>query len=83
MKAHHCCETAGGLVAGAILVLMPKCPACLAAYALAVTGLGLSLPTATIMRMSLLILSVGAIVYPMARCLPRFAGTIQQENNKR
>jgi hypothetical protein len=62
---------------------MSKCPACLAAYVLAVTGLGLSLATATIMRMSLLILSVGTIVYLMARCLPRFAGAIQQENNKR
>ncbi len=38
----------------AILVLVPKCPACLAAHVTLWTGLGLSLSTATYLRWVLL-----------------------------
>jgi hypothetical protein len=55
----------------AILALMPKCPACLAAYVAAGTGLGLSLMAPTHLQVALLILSVAALLYLAVRRLCR------------
>ncbi|HEX7655003.1 MAG TPA: hypothetical protein VF607_15950 [Verrucomicrobiae bacterium] len=41
------------LVPSVILVLMPKCPVCLAAYIALFTGLGISLPVAATLRSGL------------------------------
>lgn len=56
-------ERTGGALAGAVLVLMPKCPACVAAYAAAWTGLGLSFAAAATLRNGLLLAAAGALCY--------------------
>ena len=55
-------KRASGALAAAILLLMPKCPACLAAYALAWTGLGLSVAAAASLRAALLLLAAAALL---------------------
>jgi len=86
-----CCNAAGGRKApawtrrargifawglpSAILVLVPKCPACLAAYVVLWTGLGLSLSTAAYLRWGLLLLCVASLLFLVVERLNRM-GTI-------
>jgi hypothetical protein len=65
-------EVAAWIVPGAALALLPKCPACLAAYVAVGTGLGISLTTATHLHTSLLILCIASPFMAAGRLLPRF-----------
>ena len=83
-----CCGAAGGrktptwlrgareilawALPGAVLVSVPKCPACLAAYVALWTGLGLSLSTATYLRWVLLFLCAASLLLLAVSRLGRF-----------
>ncbi|MGC1296016.1 MAG: hypothetical protein WA869_13360 [Alloacidobacterium sp.] len=53
----------GGVLPGALLVLMPKCPMCVVAYIALATGVGVSVSTATYLREGVLVLCIVALGY--------------------
>jgi len=87
-----CCHAAGGrktltwvrrvrrifawLLPSAGLMLVPKCPACLAAYAMLWTGFGLSLATATYLRWVLLSVCVASLLFLIVDRLDRRAALL-------
>lgn len=57
---------------GAILVLIPKCPLCIVAYVAMFSGIGLSVSTASGLRIAMITLSTAALVYLTAHSILRF-----------
>jgi len=72
---------AGWLVPSAVLALLPKCPACLAASVALGTGVGMSVSTATHLQMLLMILCIASLSYCAARRMRRFSAFIDTEKN--
>jgi hypothetical protein len=71
------------ILPSAILVLMPKCPVCLAAHVALWTGLGMSLSTATYLRWVLLMLCVASLLFLIVKRQARIGaifGHIKKEN---
>jgi hypothetical protein len=64
-------ETFAWILPSAILVLVPKCPACLAAHLTLWTGLGLSLSTASYLRWVLLFLCVASLFFLIVERMDR------------
>jgi hypothetical protein len=82
-------EIVAWILPSAMLVLVPKCPACLAAHVALWTGLGLSLSTATYLRWVLLFLCVASMLFLIVERLDRigvifihFKKEIEQCNTK-
>jgi hypothetical protein len=61
-----------------ILVLVPKCPACLAAHVALWTGLGLSFSTAAYLRWSLLFFCVASLFFLIVKRLGRVGAILRQ-----
>src|ERR1051326_8769915 len=71
-KAHllvvrHCPEVLSSVIPAVILVLLPKCPVCIAAYIAMVTGIGLSVPVAAHLRTLLVVLCATSLIYFVVR----------------
>jgi hypothetical protein len=66
-------EVVGWLMPAVMLALMPKCPACVAAYVALVTGIGISLPTAASLRVMLVMLCVASLAFLAMRRLSRLS----------
>lgn len=65
-------RTVGGLLAGTLLLLMPKCPLCLAAYLTMATGVSLSAATAGHLRAGLIAVSVCVLLTLILSALGRW-----------
>ncbi len=65
------------VVPSVVLVSLPKCPACLAAYLALWTGLGLSLTSATYLRWGLLSLGAASLLFRVGKRLNRIGAVFR------
>ena len=65
-------EVFAWILSSALLMMLPKCPVCLAAHVALWTGLGLSLAMAAYLRWALLFLGVAPLLFLIVKWLHRF-----------
>ena len=73
MTSRRAGEAAGWLLPTLTLALLPKCPACVAAYVAVATGIGISFSTAAWLRTGLIVGCVACLVALAARRFCRAA----------
>lgn len=66
-------RSAGWMVPTATLVLMPKCPMCIAAYLAMISGVGISMATASYLRTGILLACAGWLLWLAGRRLHAFS----------
>ncbi len=79
-RARRFREVSAWVVPSAILMLVPKCPACLAAHMALWTGIGLSFSTATYLRWSLLLLCAASLLLLLIKRVGRIAANSSASN---
>lgn len=82
-RARRCVDFGGWIVPSAMLALLPKCPACIAAYFAIGSGIGISMTTAIYVRMALLLLSVASLLYFTASRGRRFIAWWRQARSSK
>ena len=69
-------ELAGWIVPSATLILLPKCPACVAMYVALFSGAGISVTSASYLRTALLVVCLAALLFlALSRLRRRSLGT--------
>jgi hypothetical protein len=72
MKARSCCRQASRWIAPSVgLVLIPKCPMCVAAYVTMLTGISISVAAASWVRLGMIVLCIAALVVVLTRSVTR------------
>ena len=69
--ARRCGGAASWVLPASVLALMPKCPACVAAYVAVATGVGISMSAAAYLRAAALTACVATLLYLAARFVHR------------
>jgi hypothetical protein len=68
-------EILGWIFPTTALALIPKCPACVAAYVALATGIGISVPAATHLRTSMVFVCAASLVLLAARRIKRIGNS--------
>lgn len=73
-------EIAGWIIPSATLILLPKCPVCLAAYIALFSGLGMTVATASGLRTTLQTACITALIYLVVKHLCRLVSKSRGSN---
>ena len=75
-------EFAKMMLPAIVFTIIPKCPVCLAGYIALSTGIGLSITTATYVRIVLIIICILSVLYFVVKHVRRFVVNVESSNVK-